>query len=518
MIAVSLMAQAPPSADAYVTNLQPRANFGSSPLLPVQARTTSYVKLNLGAIPSNATITKATLRLYVNAVAEPGSFDVYQVEDTWSENTLNFYTAPRLGASATGGHPIRVTADSQNQYLLIDVTALAQAWLSGSVSNNGVALALTGATGSFSFDSKESGGRQPELEIAFDEAAAGSSIASVASGTSGSKLLAGQQAPSVPDIANSTALETRAGLSGIGAGLTWTVVTKSADYAIGISDFATPTTPGNYLILTGTTSHTFTLPNPPPSNGSCVAIGNVADPGINSNTNTFLKVNPNGVLMDTVTSGNSVVPTMPRRTAYLYCSDGAHYFRLGYQQNGPSEIGPWIKTYDTGTVNAMTSTFRNGMDFGLVDGTMIYLLPRFANTSNIVTLNLNGLGAFKVLKYGNQGLAPGDLSPNAYAQLIYNVNGTKWELLNPQTLRALPGTTASIGGSALTAGTCAKGTASVTNASIGHPVSVSASDGSLPSPFIILSAAVTSANTVTVQLCALAGVTPLAKTYNVVVH
>jgi hypothetical protein len=46
-------------------------------------------------------------------------------------------------------------------------------------------------------------------------------------------------------------------------------------------------------------------------------------------------------------------------------------------------------------------------------------------------------------------------------------------------------------------------------------VSVSASDGTLPNGFIILSAAVTSSNTVTVQLCATTGVTPAANTYNV---
>jgi hypothetical protein len=244
----------------------------------------------------------------------------------------------------------------------------------------------------------------------------------------------------------------------------------------------------------------------------------VADAGNNSGTNVYLTVNPNGVNMDTVNSSNSVQPTMARRTSYLYCSDGTNYFRLGYQQNGVSEIGPWIKTYDTGTVNVMTSTFRNGMDFGLTDGTMIFLLPKFANTSNIVTLNLNGLGAAKILKYGNQGLAPGDLVPTAYAHLIYNVNGAKWELLNPQTLQALPGTTGSIGGSTITAGACANGTASVANAVVGHPVAVSASDGTLPNPLILLSAAVTSANTVSVQLCAVADVTPVAKTYNVVVH
>ena len=61
-------AQAPPSADAYVISAQPATNFGITALLPVQAGTTSYVRLNLGALPANTTIAKATLRLYVNAV------------------------------------------------------------------------------------------------------------------------------------------------------------------------------------------------------------------------------------------------------------------------------------------------------------------------------------------------------------------------------------------------------------------------------------------------------------------
>jgi hypothetical protein len=45
-----------------------------------------------------------------------------------------------------------------------------------------------------------------------------------------------------------------------------------------------------------------------------------------------------------------------------------------------------------------------------------------------------------------------------------------------------------------------------------HPA---ASDGSLDSPFEILSGAVTAPNTVTVQRCAIAAVTLPGKTYNV---
>src|SRR5271165_5090781 len=122
LMSLSSLAQAPPSADAYVTSIQHAANFGSSAILPVQAGTTSYVRLNLGALPANTSIAKATLQLYVNAVAAPGSFDVYQVDGPWNERGLNRNNAPSLGASATGGRPVSVTASSLNQFLLIDIT------------------------------------------------------------------------------------------------------------------------------------------------------------------------------------------------------------------------------------------------------------------------------------------------------------------------------------------------------------------------------------------------------------
>ena len=79
----------------------------------------------------------------------------------------------------------------------------------------------------------------------------------------------------------------------------------------------------------------------------------------------------------------------------------------------------------------------------------------------------------------------------------------------------LPGQTGVIGGVALAAGTCASGTAAVNGATQGTPVIASASDGSLPNGLTMLSAAVTGANTVTVQVCAVSAVTPMALRYNV---
>jgi hypothetical protein len=79
----------------------------------------------------------------------------------------------------------------------------------------------------------------------------------------------------------------------------------------------------------------------------------------------------------------------------------------------------------------------------------------------------------------------------------------------------LSGKTAGIGGT-LQPGSCAHGVASVPGAVVGQVVPHPApSDGSLDSPYEILTAAVTAANTVTVQRCAVVSVSLPAKTYNV---
>src|SRR5271166_2551572 len=123
------------------------------------------------------------------------------------------------------------------------------------------------------------------------------------------------------------------GLTGVTSGLSWPIVLESADYAIQASDFSTPTTYGNYLILTGSAAHTFNLPNPAPPSGNCVAIGNMASAPIASNLNVFLTVSANGLTVD----GSALVATQPKRNSYLYCSDGTNYWRLDRQLPGLSE-------------------------------------------------------------------------------------------------------------------------------------------------------------------------------------
>jgi Collagen triple helix repeat (20 copies) len=145
----------------------PAQNFGASSILAVQNGVTSLIQFNLSGVPANVSLQKASVRLYVDAVETPGAFDAFPVTAPWAENQVNFLNAPALGASATGGKPVSVVRTSQNNFVLVDITALAQEWLNGETPNNGIALALSGSAGSFSFDSKESllTSHEPELEL-----------------------------------------------------------------------------------------------------------------------------------------------------------------------------------------------------------------------------------------------------------------------------------------------------------------------------------------------------------------
>ncbi len=164
---LALLAQAPPSGDAFVLSATPRTNYGGYPILAVQQGGNSYIQFNLSSLPANADISKATLRLYVDAVVHPGSFDVFEIDNAWSESTLSYNNAPARGSSATGGNATSITGSSANQFLLIDITPLVQQWASGSLPNHGIVLSLTTSSGAFSFDSKEAivTSHQPELEI-----------------------------------------------------------------------------------------------------------------------------------------------------------------------------------------------------------------------------------------------------------------------------------------------------------------------------------------------------------------
>ena len=119
---VAFAQSAPPVGDTFSNSAARNQNYGTQPAFVVQQGATAYLKFNLGTLPSGVTVSKATLRLYVDAISANGSFDVYRLNNSWSESTLTYNNAPALGTSATGGHPVSITSPSLNQFVVIDIT------------------------------------------------------------------------------------------------------------------------------------------------------------------------------------------------------------------------------------------------------------------------------------------------------------------------------------------------------------------------------------------------------------
>lgn len=164
----SAHAQITPTADAYTNTADPNTNYGSNVLLYVDGATEiSYIQFNLASIPSGATVSQATLKLYVNAVTRAGSFNVDYINGTWTEGAITSRLSPALGTTIVSSVPITTT--DENQYMLINITPAVVAWLKGSQTNDGIALVADG-TFNASFDSKENAmtSHPAELDIVFE--------------------------------------------------------------------------------------------------------------------------------------------------------------------------------------------------------------------------------------------------------------------------------------------------------------------------------------------------------------
>ena len=65
----------------------PNRSPGTQPTLIVREGFNTYLQFNLAALPAGASVSKATLRLFVDSVPANGSFDMYPVESGWKAKT-----------------------------------------------------------------------------------------------------------------------------------------------------------------------------------------------------------------------------------------------------------------------------------------------------------------------------------------------------------------------------------------------------------------------------------------------
>ena len=162
-----------PSGDALVRSDNPFTNYGSIQYfqssrlyisggrLPADYIERGFAKFNLNALPSNAIIVEAELRLYGsgNHNTDGGSNASYlrKVDGSWTENTITWANQP--GNISTGQISLNQSTSSDQDYF-VDVTDFVNEWFDSPSSNNGLVLMLQSESASalrrLSFYSKES--------------------------------------------------------------------------------------------------------------------------------------------------------------------------------------------------------------------------------------------------------------------------------------------------------------------------------------------------------------------------
>ena len=134
-------------ADALLADVNEFKNFGASESLTAGRVSPGFrkalLRFGLGAIPPGATIVSATATLHVLLYGNDGvTVDAYRVTAPWTESAVTY-------TSFQNAYPLTVVASfPSGSPTSADLTALVQAWVSGTVPNDGLCLArqLTGST------------------------------------------------------------------------------------------------------------------------------------------------------------------------------------------------------------------------------------------------------------------------------------------------------------------------------------------------------------------------------------
>jgi hypothetical protein len=132
-------------------------HFGATATVNVSGSNGSQgvLQFDLTKLPASTTaasISYASLRLFVNKIGVPGFINVYAASGTWSESTVTGTGFPTPGTLVASNVPVT----NAGSFLVIPVTIQLQAWLNG-FPNNGFLLQSADSATFVYFDSKESG-------------------------------------------------------------------------------------------------------------------------------------------------------------------------------------------------------------------------------------------------------------------------------------------------------------------------------------------------------------------------
>jgi hypothetical protein len=150
------------------------SNYGNDTKIDVRpdngADRRGMLKFDLSSIPSNATITSATLYLSEKDNKAGQTTYIYRVTSNWNENTVTWRSWTLLGGDFDNSVSYFTFVPDQNNCMLtMDITSLVQLWVDGTYPNQGLMLYSTGPNHNIAYVTKEDGtaGEQPKLDIVY---------------------------------------------------------------------------------------------------------------------------------------------------------------------------------------------------------------------------------------------------------------------------------------------------------------------------------------------------------------
>lgn len=162
-----------PSDDTYIRADALLSNFGSDDRIDVRpdngADRRGLIKFDLSSIPSNSTITSATLYLYSHDNKDGQTTFIYRVKSNWSENSVTWLSWSLGGDFDSGTSYFTFPPAQSNCMLTLDITSLVRAWVNGTYQNHGLMLYSTGPNHTIRYTSKEDGtaSQRPKLNIVY---------------------------------------------------------------------------------------------------------------------------------------------------------------------------------------------------------------------------------------------------------------------------------------------------------------------------------------------------------------
>ena len=172
--------------DAEVWDFDPNTNYGNGVYVRANAWTwsgspgiqRSFLKYDLSAIPSGATITSAQISLYSidspsteynNPLSGSNAAYLSRVASNWNENTITWNNQP--GVTTANQILLPQSTSGYEDYLNVDVTSLVADMTATPANNFGFRLALQTETNyrrlSFSSSDAANPGKHPKLKICY---------------------------------------------------------------------------------------------------------------------------------------------------------------------------------------------------------------------------------------------------------------------------------------------------------------------------------------------------------------